>query len=268
MRQATYIIKYLALGFAISLIITIFTGIYEIGNFIAESVSQNKNPNENNFITYTVTDNSESIYINLKFSDLKIIEGDYIKLTTNDKYIEFTNKIKEIKITDNNRKFSKNTKYSTTLTLPNSVYKKIFIDNGAGKLNIEKINTDILELNLGAGSTNLNNLTVNKKTEIDSGAGSLNINNSNLSNLDLDIGVGSANIETRLVGISNINNGIGSVNINILDSKDNYKIEVEKGIGTININNEKVKNDTTIGNGINLIDLESGIGTINMQFLN
>lgn len=50
------------------------------------------------------------------------------------------------------------------------------------------------------------------------------------------------------------------------NTKDNYKIIAEKGIGSIKIDGVEQGQESTYGSGENLIKLEGGIGSINIDF--
>ena len=43
-------------------------------------------------------------------------------------------------------------------------------------------------------------------------------------------------------------------------------LKLNKGIGTIKVNDEEIKNDTTIGTGDNIINISGGVGSINIDF--
>ena len=47
-------------------------------------------------------------------------------------------------------------------------------------------------------------------------------------------------------------------------ANNNINFEIEKGIGSITINNESISNDSYYGNGSNHIEIESGVGSINI----
>lgn len=64
-----------------------------------------------------------------------------------------------------------------------------------------------------------------------------------------------------------INSGVGSLNVNFIDSDTNYKILVDKGIGKIKINEKSIDDGTVYGNGSNFIKISGGIGNINLKFL-
>ena len=51
----------------------------------------------------------------------------------------------------------------------------------------------------------------------------------------------------------------------LLKEKEDYTIEVEKGIGTVKIDGQEVKSQK-IGTGNNLLDIHGGIGSININF--
>lgn len=79
------------------------------------------------------------------------------------------------------------------------------------------------------------------------------------------MGVGKFSITSSIIGDSKINAGIGSLELNILEKEENYKIKIDKGIGNIKINGENVTDDI-YGSGERIIDIEGGIGNINIDF--
>ena len=69
-----------------------------------------------------------------------------------------------------------------------------------------------------------------------------------------------------VTGKNKIDIGVGSFYLNVLDNISNYKLKLNKGIGTIKVNDEEIKNDTTIGAGDNIINISGGVGSINIDF--
>lgn len=102
--------------------------------------------------------------------------------------------------------------------------------------------------------------------KIDTGAGKLKIASGNINDLDLDIGIGDTDITARITGKSKIDTGIGSVKLNLIGAKEDYKINVSKGIGEVKIAGEKVADNEIVGNGENVIKLNGGIGEIKVEF--
>ena len=146
--------------------------------------------------------------------------------------------------------------------------ENVKVEMGAGKTHIANLNTDILDLNLGAGKNLLEKLEVNTQTKIESGAGLTEIMAGTLNNVDLDLGVGKVFINASILGNSKIECGVGSVELNLLGNQESYQLNVEKGIGSIDVANKIYNNDDTIGNGKNHLKIEGGIGNIKVGFTN
>ena len=106
----------------------------------------------------------------------------------------------------------------------------------------------------------LNSLTIN------SGPGKLDILNGSINNLDLDMGTGSVYINSAITGNSRVDCGIGSINMNLLGDNSNYELKINKGIGTITVDNNKISDNTVIGSGNSKIDIDGGIGEINIKY--
>ena len=65
---------------------------------------------------------------------------------------------------------------------------------------------------------------------------------------------------------NDINGGIGEININFSDSKDNYKISAKKGIGDLRLDGSSINESESIGNGGTFVKVNGGIGEINIKF--
>ena len=87
-----------------------------------------------------------------------------------------------------------------------------------------------------------------------------------LHNLDFDMGVGQLNLTSVLTGESDFDLGVGESNITVIGNKDDYKLDIEKGIGNITVDGEGVSNIKGQGNGNNSIEVNGGIGAINLKF--
>ena len=62
--------------------------------------------------------------------------------------------------------------------------------------------------------------------------------------------------------------GVGESNITLLGSKENYKLELEKGMGNISVDGVNVSDYGSSGNGENKVEISGGIGSINVSFNN
>lgn len=283
------VIKYLSIIFGIFLIFVIISSILGIGYTVNKILSPNKYDDIKEKITNVIDDikdntndnsNNEeptkdieltqeefnNIKIDLTYSDLEINTGEF-KVETNSDNIVTKIKDKTLIIKEKNTwniKFKN--KQKVILYLPSNIeLTEVEINNGSGKLYIASIIANNIDLDLGAGSTNIDNI-IASNTDIDTDAGTLNIDNGIINNLDLDLGVGKTTINAKLTGKNKIDIGVGSFYLNVLDNISNYKLKLNKGIGTIKVNDEEIKNDTTIGTGDNIINISGGVGSINIDF--
>lgn len=262
------IVKYLAVAFAVFIVVSIISGIM-YGIIFLGNVFNNDESNLENLENLNLSNNNFSILdINIENSNVLVKEGTSFKVESNDKYIS----VKEI----NNKLIIKEKKHNwfgnrensdLIIYIPvNYNFDEVSLETGAGKVDIEHLSTKKLDLDLGAGKVNVNNLNVSNQTEIDGGAGEIILKNSNISNLDLDMGVGSITIESQILGNSEIDSGVGQVNINLLGNINDYKIKANKGIGKFLISGVNVSDNTYYGNGSNFIDVDGGVGEININF--
>ena len=143
-------------------------------------------------------------------------------------------------------------------------FKNVKISAGAGKIQVENINTENLDLELGAGETIINKLNVTNDCKIESGAGKVSILSGKIDDLNLDIGI--IEITSSITGNSKIDAGIGNLDLRIQDNKENYTIESDSGIGNIKIDGTKISDDSKYGNGKNIIKIDGGIGNIDIEF--
>ena len=274
MTTAQKVIKYLAIAFAIFLIITITSAI--LGTLFALSgilgLKKDIEENLNAEMTTTNFENKEisALNIEIAFTNLTIKTGDLLKAETDNNNIQFKQDNQKLEIKEKNKKwFSNYEEKELILYLPEDIeFKKVKINTGAGKIDIENLNTENLEFELGAGETEIQKLTVSKECKIDGGAGKLSIRESVINDLDLDMGVGEINLTSSLTGKNEINAGVGNLNIDLQGERESYKIQADKGLGAIKIDGKEISNGETFGNGENYIEVDGGIGNIDIDFTN
>lgn len=274
MTTAQKIIKYCAVAFAIFLIITIISAVLSAGYGLLNAIGI-INFKENSLLEnmVTISDDAEeflSLNLDIKSSNLQIKTGDKFEVKTNNSNIKYSNengsiKIKEDKLT--NWFFGKIDIGELVIYIPENMKQidEVKINIGAGTVFIEQLNTKNLYLDLGAGNVAIDKLTVSEESKINGGAGNININSGEIANVDLDLGVGNTKIKSDITGNSNINTGVGELNLYLSLDADNYKINVNKGIGKITFNDDKILDDTIIGNGENYIKISGGVGNINIE---
>lgn len=271
MTTAQKIIKYLALGFALFLTITIISSIlgviYGLANILG--LRNNDSNKELGNIEWEQTSNLTTyLDIDVKYTNLTLKTGEKFSAQSSSKDIEIQQNGNKLKIEDKSRHnwLSNNDAENLIIYIPQELeFEKVEIDTGAGKVDVEALQTEKLKLNLGAGETIIQNVVANE-ADIDTGAGKLTIENGKLNDLDFDMGVGETNIKTELTGKNKIDTGIGSLKLNLLGNKEDYKIKLSKGLGDIKIDGKSASNDETIGSGENYIDIDGGIGEIKVDF--
>ena len=263
MTTAQKVIKYVAIAFAIFLVVGIIDTIISIGSGITSFFDNTKLAKTE---TTELKEDSKTLNIELAASSLEIKKGEKIKIEVTGDDITVEEKDNKINIEEKIQKWSFNRKASAVvLYLPDEyAFEEAVIKTGAGKLNVQNIKATKLSLSLGAGKATIDNV-VSEKTKIETGAGELVIKKGKLGDSKIEVGVGKLSITAEFIENAEIETGIGSNNIKLLPTENDYKIEFKKGIGNINYNGKSVANDSTIGEGSNFIKIEGGIGSINVE---
>jgi len=233
MTTAQKIIKYLAVAFAIFLIMTIISAILSVilalsGILGLKTAVQNSSTE----LIATTFENAEidTLNIDIAFTNLTIKQGEILKIETDNSNIDCKQKNQELHLEEKDYKW--------------------FSYNNVEKELILYIPED-LEF---------------EKVKINAGAGKVTILSGKINDLDFDMGVGEANITADLLGKSEINAGVGELNINLQGEKESYKIKADKGIGSIKIDGKEVSNGEVYGDGENYIEIDGGIGSINIYY--
>ena len=274
MKTSQKVIKYLAIAFAIFLIITIIYAIINGAYAILKHSGLVNNSNQNKVLSdlITISDNTEeisSLRIEIKGSDFKIVKSDKFEVKTNNSDIKYSNQNGNVEIKEDRPDkwyFGSSYDGEVIIYMPEGMNQldRVDIKVGAGKINMEKLNTKDLYLDLGAGEMIIENLIVSNTTKINGGAGDIKINSGNIANVDIDLGVGQTTIRSDVTGNSKIETGVGALNLYLALREENYSIEAKKGLGQISYNEKGILNDTRIGTGENYIKIEGGVGRINI----
>lgn len=246
----------------ISLIIVVVLVLLTI--YIVFNTTDNVKDTEDSYNNLDIISNIKNYDIKLDSAKLIIEEGNKFTISTNNKYISLTEEESKIKIKEKDH-FSFKNSSTLKITIPkNYSFNNLNIVSDGGIVNISNLNVNELSLQLKAGSLVLNDVIVNDKLTIIGGAGTIDVTNGNVNNLNLNVGVGNCNISAILKGNSVIEAGVGQLNIDLLDSIDNYKIKLTKGIGDITINDTKITDNNTAFNGNKNISLVGCIGPISI----
>ena len=181
MTTGQKIIKYLAILFAMMIIINIIGGIASGLMKITSLFNGNKNANENVYV-YTVEEINkvDNLKIDLKMSNLTIKSGETFSIQTNNRHVK-QNLSNETLTIKENRHFNFSSNNDVIITIPvDKIFNKIDISMGAGNINSEDLTSLYLDIDAGAGNITFNNLSVTEEFELDGGAGNITINNGKL----------------------------------------------------------------------------------------
>lgn len=278
MRPFQKIIKYGAIAFGIyltimiiSIIVFIITAIFGVGMGLE---ILNGNTEENNITTFEEEYTGiEKLDIDLSKSKLEIKIGNTFKIeginTKKDLSTELYDGGKELKIKDETFKLFQdyNNNSKIIIYIPeNYKLKEMKIDLGVSGAIIEKLDAEKLELDISTGKCEINNINV-KNMNIDSGTGETIINSSKVENLEFNGGVGNTIINSEITNKAKIEAGIGNIEINLIGTKEDYKIYSKTGIGDLKVENTKLKNNEVIGTGEVNINVEAGIGRTEINFI-
>ena len=217
--------------------------------------------------TYEITSDIHSLDIQMNAADFKIKLGDEFSVESNLKYLSVSEKDGVLTIVDEAKSSSNYSNAILTLYVPNGiVFDDVYITTGAAKLTVNTLSANSLELKLGAGDVRFESLNASSNADIKGGAGQITIASGTLNDLTLEMGVGELDLSVALLGNSNLKFGVGESNLTLIGSKDDYKVDVEKGLGSIFVDGKDVSDFDGSGNEQNHINIEGGVGAINIAF--
>ena len=269
MTTTQKIIKYLAIAFALFLVISIFSIIFGLSREIISSINSDKKDSKL-LEEYTTISNNvnniESFKIDISNDNIEIKEGEKFEVKTNDPDVKFYHENSKVKIkTDKTFSWhlSNSSRGTIIIYLPNEFnISELDLNLGAGKIDIDKIFVETLLMDLGAGTMTAKEINVYEKATINGGAGNINIYSGTINNLNLKLDAGNASIQSDLTGSNTLTTGVGKLNLGLSRSKDNYKFDINKGLGNIILNDFDVSEDILIGDGETKIKISGAVGNI------
>lgn len=261
-------IKYASICFAFFLVFVIITsifgGIYAVFSIFDSGKSEPEYEVEN--ISCSLNGDIKSLDIDTNVVDLKLLIGDSFDVKTNNKNINCKQDGSVLKIKESGSGVVNSKNKVLEVRIPKDyLFEYVDIDSDVGKIYVESVNSKILNFDLGAGDANIDYIN-SGDVDVETGAGNFYINSGTIGNLELDQGVGKVYVNAYLRGTSKIEGGVGKLDINLLGGKDNYRIVVEKGVGSIKVDGNAVGNENMIGSGNSKVNIEGGVGEININF--
>ena len=270
------VIKYLALAFAIFLTVSIVGGILSAVGLLG-SLFSDDDAEWGDVIgetkTYTVSSEISDLNIQINAADFYIKEGNSFSVESNLKNLEVDEKNGCLTLKDLTKiKLNGSNAYENavlTIYVPAGMaFDNVNIKTGAGRFTVDSLSAASIGFELGAGDVTISKLIAEKSANIEGGAGRITISDGAIKNLDLEMGLGQLNLTSALTGDCNLDSGVGEMNVTLLGSKDDYELDIEKGIGNITVDGKNVTDFGSSGNGANEVDIHGGVGAINVRFNN
>lgn len=264
------VVKYLAIAFAVFLTVTIIGGILSaIGAF---GVFFNDAVVTEDIKTYSLSAEIRDIDIEIGAGSVFVKEGEAFSVESNLKNLNVGEKNGRLTIKDTTKiKLSANSSsYKNavlTIYVPSgTVFRNVNLDTGAGKLTIDSLSAETIDFDLGAGDVSINTLIVTRSADIDGGAGRITVSGGALNDLDMDMGVGELDLTSEFSGDCKLDMGVGESNITLIGNREDYKLDLEKGIGSISVDGDNISDVGNVGNGKNTVEINGGVGAINVRF--
>lgn len=261
------IIKYLAVALAVFLSVAIISGICGAAAFFSSLLAGDKITEEMTN-EYLIDSDVNELKIDISAADFTVKKDDKLRVETNHKYITCKEENGCLKIYDKKRFLvPAQSGIKLELYIPESkIFEKADINTGAGRVYIDTLAADRMNLDLGAGEITAEKLIAPVKAEIDGGAGRITIRDGLFNNLELDMGIGELNLTGEITGKSSLDYGIGGTNLVLLGTDSDYRIELDKGVGEALLEGERMNDDSVYGSGKNYIGIDGGIGELNIRF--
>ena len=270
------VIKYMAIAFAIFLTVSIVGGILSAVGLLG-SLFSGDDAEWGDVIgetkTYTVSSEISDLNIQINAADFYIKEGNGFSVESNLKNLEVDEKNGCLTLKDLTKiKLNGSNAYENavlTIYVPAGMaFDNVNIKTGAGRFTVDSLSAATIGFELGAGDVTISKLIAEKSANIEGGAGRITISDGAIKNLDLEMGLGQLNLTSALTGDCNLDSGVGEMNVTLLGSKDDYELDIEKGIGNITVDGKNVTDFGSSGNGANEVDIHGGVGAINVRFNN
>ncbi len=258
-------VKYVAIGLAIFLTVSIIGSILSLFGLFSGFFRDNS-VNED-ISTYTISSNISSLDLKINAADFQVKQGEKFSVESNLKHLTVDDKNGVLTIKETKKFGSVYKNAILTLYIPaDTMFERANISTGAGRLIVDNLSAKTMNFELGAGEVSIDSLIATKSADIEGGAGKITISGGALNNLDMEMGVGQLNLTSSLTGKCQLDSGVGETNVTLIGNENDYKLELEKGLGSISVNGKDVSGYSNIGNGTNEVEINGGIGAINVEF--
>lgn len=215
---------------------------------------------------YDVEGEVKRLEIEIDVADFQIITGDDFSVESNLKNLKLRHTGDRLIITE---RTAGNPDYEgarLVITLPEgTVFSEIDISVGAGQFTADSLSGEDVSLEFGAGDVYIGSLYATREAEIEGGAGKITIDGGSVSDLQLVMGVGELVLKSEILG-GKLVLGVGESKITLLGEREDYTVELNRGIGGITLDGEPVSNGGHFGDGDRRVEINGGIGSVYCSF--
>ena len=269
MKSLIIPLKYTALALAALLVFSIIQGVSQgvssLGEFIFEDREETEGLVE--MQGAEIPGELKNIKLEGNSVDFNVIQGKKLYLEANIDNLSYYEDSDTLVIDATNYSPTENAKVNIYLP-DNTALEDVSVEAGKGNINISILSCKEFTLDIGACDTFIEILNVSGEAEINGGAGDVTIASGEISNLDLEMCVGNFLFAGKLNGESNLEMGVGNAELCLTGSRNDYALDVSKGIGSVLVDGSELKGDSDIGSGNSKIDIDSGVGNTTVTFKN
>jgi len=154
-----------------------------------------------------------------------------------------------------------------TITYPKGfVAESCSIEAGTGSVQMSNFQANELDIEAGTGSITGDTIIAGYM-DLECGTGSVDFENSSFAGTDIEAGTGSIKINGKMTGQNTIECGVGSVYLGLVDSQESYKLDLDKGLGSITLDGSSYSSiNTSTPTAANSLSIEGGIGSVTIDF--
>ncbi len=241
---------------------------------INESISSGENEHhQNNHFDFDAafdysydngtTDEVRVLDIKVLLADLVIVVGDSFSVAGSDENISVSQNGSKLVINEKKIYDIFKSDRSVVITVPSDkLFERVRIDAGAGEITAELISASTVNFNFGAGDVHIEHLFVSDKALINAGVGAFSVSEATVNNLDMHFGVSDVRISGVLFGKTDIDCGVGNIELSLKGSEADYRIDMDKGTGKATLNGKTLEDDVTYGSGNSEISFDGGVGNV------
>ncbi|MDD7102688.1 MAG: DUF4097 family beta strand repeat-containing protein [Candidatus Faecenecus gallistercoris] len=264
MTSAQRVIKAIAIGFAIFLIVLIFSSIL-IGLSMVGHIFGLYHDVSKELTVVLETDYAVSnLEIDVSTADLELVLGSRLMVSSTDSNVRAYIENGTLYVEEDGFDWFDTTNDQVIVQVPTEYLDFVCIDAGAGKVSLSSLKFSKLDLSLGAGNVSLRSVIVTDEVEMDGGAGKVTIEDASFHNFSYDGGVGEFEFTGTLVGFNDLDSGIGTMTLHLNDSEEEYTFILSTGIGSVSLN-QKECSSGTYGTGPTNVQVDGGIGSIAIE---